>query len=88
MFVMRRLVIGTCVVGALLAPAARSLWVSSVVPAPRAVHVVEAGETLWGIARGWRPAQDPRAVVDAIMRVNRLRSASIFPGQRLNLPAP
>lgn len=53
--------------------------------APPQVHVVEQGETLWGVAvahgRG-----DPRHYVDGLLRVNELSSPQIRPGQALLLP--
>ncbi len=44
------------------------------------VHVVEAGETLWGIAQRYG------ATVGEIERLNELGSRPIIPGQRLRIP--
>ena len=53
--------------------------------APRAV-VVHSGETLWSIAgRYAENGADPRAYVDAVMRLNHLR-AGPQEGMRLRLP--
>ncbi|MGH2830814.1 MAG: LysM peptidoglycan-binding domain-containing protein [Actinomycetota bacterium] len=52
------------------------------------VHVVSPGENLWGIVREAYPGKDPREQIVLVRRANRLRSATITPGQRLRLPAP
>ena len=54
------------------------------VPAPRAVYVVQPGDTLWAIAGKVAPGINPARAVDA------LRSAAggsaLTPGQRIALP--
>jgi Tfp pilus assembly protein FimV len=45
------------------------------------------GDSLWSIAREVAPAADPRDVVDALVRLNALPSASVTAGQRLAIPA-
>ncbi len=83
------------VVGAVLAlalvvlriPGAGAL--GEVRPAPVAAGVsvvVQAGDSLWGIAESVRPEDDPRAVVEQIQRANGLRSNVIQPGQVLVVP--
>jgi nucleoid-associated protein YgaU len=53
--------------------------------APRAV-VVEAGDTLWGIAERYAPdGIDTRAYVDAVIELNDLDGAPVA-GRRLILP--
>jgi Tfp pilus assembly protein FimV len=47
---------------------------------------VGAGESLWSIAEGMAPAHDPRDVVDAIVRLNALDSATVWAGQSLAIP--
>ncbi|WP_129663293.1 LysM peptidoglycan-binding domain-containing protein [Phytoactinopolyspora endophytica] len=49
---------------------------------------VEAGDTLWQLAHEVDPGADPRAVVDAIIDLNGLRSGGdIRPGDTLMVPA-
>jgi LysM repeat protein len=58
-------------------------------PAAHRVREVQAGETLWGIARALVGRQgDPRPVVDELIAANDLTGARILPGQRLTLPSP
>lgn len=53
----------------------------------RGVYVVQAGDTLWGIARDLVGSEgDPRPVVDSLVRLNQVRDGLIFPGERLLLP--
>ena len=47
---------------------------------------VGAGESLWSIAEEVAPAHDPRDVVDAIVRLNALDSATVWAGQNLAIP--
>ncbi len=49
--------------------------------------VVEAGDTMWALARSLDADADPRVVVDAIVELNGLRSgADIHPGDVLVVP--
>lgn len=57
------------------APPARS--------APPAQVVVHNGDTLWSIASRVAPGRDPRAVVDQLLRINRLDTPALVPGQVL-----
>jgi LysM repeat protein len=54
---------------------------------PLAKVTVVSGETLWGVAKQVAPNSDPRDVVADIISVNRLRSADIYPGEQLSIPA-
>jgi len=50
-------------------------------------YVVQAGDTLWGIARRIAPPDaDPRPVIDRLEAVNHLSGPVIVAGQRLTLP--
>jgi hypothetical protein len=49
-------------------------------------YVVQAGDTLWSIAVRQAPGRDPRIVVDAIARANRVDAGGLVPGQQLVLP--
>jgi nucleoid-associated protein YgaU len=51
----------------------------------RAAYTVEAGDTLWAIARRVAPGRDPREVVDQLVRDNRLHG-SLQVGQQLLVP--
>ena len=56
-------------------------------PAPRITYVVESGDTLWSIARRVAPGQDPRPVVDGLIRSNDVRGG-LQAGQELSIPVP
>lgn len=45
------------------------------------------GDSLWAIAESIAPDDDPRVVIDEIMRLNGLADMMLEPGQRLALPA-
>lgn len=51
-----------------------------------AVVVVQAGETLWQIARTIDPAADPRELVSRIRDLNGLGAETVVPGQSLVVP--
>lgn len=48
---------------------------------------VAPGDSLWSIAEEVAPSDDPRDVVDEIVRLNALDSAEVWAGQRLSIPA-
>jgi hypothetical protein len=51
------------------------------------VHVVSAGETLWGLAEAVAdPGEDLRDVVGSLVELNELSSAGLQVGQRVLLP--
>lgn len=49
-------------------------------------YVVRPGDTLWAIAERISDHDDPRRVVDALVRANRVDPAALVPGQVLTLP--
>jgi hypothetical protein len=50
-------------------------------------HVtVQAGESLWQVARQVAPSADPRDVVSDIVHLNQLSSAVVQPGQSVAIP--
>lgn len=55
-------------------------------PERYSLHLVQPGDTLWGISRQYMPEVDPRLGVEWIYRVNGLDSAIIRPGDILNVP--
>lgn len=48
---------------------------------------VGAGESLWDVAQGIAPTEDPRDVIVDIISLNQLHGDAVQPGQRLALPA-
>jgi LysM repeat protein len=76
-------------VGAVLAINVVSWRAGSGAPVPAAsrIYVVKPGDTIWSIVRTQSDArEDPRPLVDRLIRVNHLRGALIWPGQKLVLP--
>ena len=55
--------------------------------ASRSRYVVREGDTLWSIARGVAPGEDPRPLVDAIAAANGVDPGAIVPGQTLLVPS-
>jgi LysM repeat protein len=53
---------------------------------PTTPYVVQAGDTLWSIAVRQAPGQDPRVIVDSIIRTNAVDPGKLVPGQELQLP--
>jgi LysM repeat protein len=47
---------------------------------------VQAGESLWSVARRIAPENDPREVIEQIRRLNGLAGSQIHVGQQLLLP--
>ena len=50
-------------------------------------YVVQAGDTLWGIAVSRAPGSDPRLVIQAIVDANQVDAGTLVPGQVLVIPA-
>jgi nucleoid-associated protein YgaU len=50
--------------------------------------VVQAGDTLWGIAAAHYPGSNIEQAISDIESANRLGGADITPGETLTLPAP
>jgi Tfp pilus assembly protein FimV len=57
-------------------------------PETRRMYVVQAGDTIWDIARRVvGPRSDPRPLVDRMIRINHLGNGTIFVGERLSMPS-
>jgi LysM repeat protein len=56
-------------------------------PAATATVVVQAGDTLWGIAKRVDPTGDPQRTVAELRELNGLQASTIEVGQQLVLPA-
>ena len=67
------------VAGALTGPPARLV--------SRTSYVVRAGDSLWTIASGLAPGDDPRPLVDAIAAANHVDPGALTPGQTLVIPS-
>ncbi|HVC03392.1 MAG TPA: LysM peptidoglycan-binding domain-containing protein [Candidatus Acidoferrales bacterium] len=50
--------------------------------------VVQAGQTLWGIAEAHYPGTSVEQAISEIESANHLESAALRPGETLTLPAP
>lgn len=50
-------------------------------------YVVREGDTLWSIASQQTRGGDPRAMVEAISRLNHVDTGALMPGQSLTIPA-
>lgn len=83
---MRRFLIAFALLGALLGLGSQAVVAGQQRPSkPVWTHVVQPGETLWQLARGAAPDEDPREVVDRLIEANGLDGGRIIPGQRLIL---
>lgn len=61
--------------------------VSADEPIATTTHVVQPGETLWGIAEGIAaPDEDVRSVISEIKQINGMAASSLAIGQSLSLP--
>jgi LysM repeat protein len=74
--------------GLLVGLARPSLWAGGPgSAAPRRIHVVAPGETLWSIAERYGPSgSDPRQYIYDLEQLNTATSGSLVPGEQLTLP--
>jgi nucleoid-associated protein YgaU len=56
-------------------------------PHPARRYVVREGDTIWDIALRFGSGGDPRPLVDAIARANRVDAGALRPGQTLAIPS-
>jgi hypothetical protein len=59
---------------------------SSTHSAATSTVVVQAGESLWQIARRVAPSADPREVVTRMRQINGLGNATVVAGQSIQVP--
>lgn len=86
MFALRRLGTAAALAAALLAGGVGAVSARQTQAPPTVEYLVGRGDTLWGIA-GRVTRGDRRKAIDRIMRLNRLRTPSLEPGQVLRLPS-
>ena len=73
--------------GVLVGPVSHGLVAATTRHVPHVRYVVRPGDTLWAIAVARGPAgADPRLVVDAIERENRVSPSTLAPGRLLLIP--
>jgi hypothetical protein len=79
--------LGVAITGGLMLLLAHLSAGSAAASAPPSTHsiTVQAGDTLWSIARDVAPRRDPRVVVDHLKDRNHLASVSLTPGQVLQV---
>ena len=83
---MRRFLIASALLAALLGVGTTTVVAVQQRPSePVWSHVVQQGETLWQLAGEADPEDDPRDVVDRLIRANELDGGRIIPGQELVL---
>lgn len=75
-------------VGAVSGGAALAARDAATGSSPYTTVTVTPGDTLWSIAERVDPRDDPRDVVDTIVRVNALPDVTIVPGQQISVPRP
>jgi hypothetical protein len=73
------------VTGAMSGPVAGAVS-TRVEPVAHRTYRVQAGDTLWAIAKASAPGQDPRPIVQAIEDVNDVSASELMPGMTLSLP--
>lgn len=86
---MKRFYGSLLVAAALVVPASRAVSAMNAEPTPVAVtsYTVKPGDSLWTIARRLDPSGDARVGVDRLMRLNGLRSGTVYPGRELQIPS-
>jgi hypothetical protein len=88
-YVRRRIlatVVAAWLAGVLTVSMAHVLQAPSVTNVSQHSYVVRSGDTLWSIATRLSAGSDPRPLIEAIERVDRIGAADILPGERLVIP--
>jgi len=83
---MRRSWVIAAIVGVLLVPGAKAVSAGQKGPTPTRAYTVQAGDSLWSIARSVPLDGDRRKMIHRIIELNDLRGGQIRPGQQLELP--
>jgi LysM repeat protein len=79
--------VAACLAGAITVPLAYAAETPTVTNVSQRSYVVRSGDTLWSIAARLSVGSDPRPLIEAIERVDRVGAADIVPGERLVIPA-
>ena len=82
----RRRVVRALVVAGAIAVAMTQIALGTTRPT-YSVDTVRPGQSLWVIVASHYPQSDPRQLIPLVQASNHLRSAVIYPGEVLRLPA-
>ena len=85
----RRRRLGALLLTAALAYALGAVGTGAEAEPPSVSYTVASGDTLWSIAdERYSPTEDPRVKIEEIRQMNGIEGSRIYPGRRLELPAP
>ncbi len=85
----RRRRLGALLLTAALAYALGAVGTGAEAEPPPVSYIVASGDTLWSIVdERYPPSEDPRVRIEEIRQMNGMEGSRIYPGTRLDLPAP